>query len=124
MFRFALGVLALVCALLAAPPATAQQQAPLVGIDPVRTSLDQIETTARRGADVRALSALADQLNPLRDTLRDKLADLAPRLADIDARLKSLGPAPAAKHGAGPRSARQNPDNGAAAARSVWETRV
>lgn len=81
---------------LLALPLAAQQQAPLVGIDPIRASLDQIETSAQRGANMRALADQTEQLNPLRDTLRAKLADLAPRLADLDARLKSLGPAPAA----------------------------
>ncbi|MBV8840727.1 MAG: mechanosensitive ion channel family protein [Alphaproteobacteria bacterium] len=97
MFRFAPGVrpLALVLLLAFTALAAAQQQAPLVGIDPIRASLDQIETTARRSADMRALADQSEQLNPLRDTLRAKLADLAPRLADLDARLKSLGPAPA-----------------------------
>jgi small-conductance mechanosensitive channel len=72
------------------------QQAPLVGIDPVRASLDQIETTTKRGGlGVRALSDMSQQLSPLRDTLRDKLAELEPRLADLDARLKGLGATPA-----------------------------
>src|SRR5258708_39100151 len=99
MFRFAtllrLSGLALAVALVFASVALAQQ-APLVGIDPIRASLDQIETTAKRGGlRVRALSDLSQQLPPMRDTLRDKLADLEPRLADLDARLKGLGPAPA-----------------------------
>jgi potassium efflux system protein len=99
MFRFAtllrLSGLALAAALVFASVALAQQ-APLVGIDPVRAALDQIETTAKRGwLGVRALSDLSQQLPPMRDTLRDKLAELEPRLADLDARLKGLGPAPA-----------------------------
>ena len=99
MFRFAtllrMSGLALAAALVFASAALAQQ-APLVGIDPIRASLDQIETTAKRGGlGVRTLSDLSQQLSPLRDTLRDKLADLEPRLADLDARLKGLGAAPA-----------------------------
>ena len=79
-----------------ASAALAQQQAPMVGIDPVRSSLDRIEAAARRGGlGVRALSDLSQQISPLRDDLRDKLADLEPRLADLDARLKGLGAAPA-----------------------------
>ena len=74
----------------------AQQQAPLVGIEPVRAALDQIEATSRRGGSVRAFMELTQSLSPLRDSLRDKLTDLEPRLADLDARLKSLGPPPAA----------------------------
>ena len=74
----------------------AAQQAPLVGIEPIRAALDQIEAQARRGGlGVRALGDLSQRLSPLRDDLRDKLADLEPRLADVDARLKGLGPAPA-----------------------------
>jgi potassium-dependent mechanosensitive channel len=99
MFRFAtllrMSGLALAVALAFASAALAQQ-APLVGIDPIRASLDQIETTAKRGGlGVRTLSDLSQQLSPLRDSLRDKLADLEPRLADLDARLKGLGAAPA-----------------------------
>jgi len=72
------------------------QQAPLVGIDPVRAALDQIEASARSsGLRSRALTDLSQRLPPLREQLRDKLTDLEPRLADIDARLKGLGPAPA-----------------------------
>src|SRR5438309_8659113 len=99
MFRFATTLrsfgLALAAALILMASAAAQQ-APLVGIDPVRASLDQIETTTKRGGlGVRTLGDLSQQLSPLRDTLRDKLADLEPRLADLDARLKGLGAAPA-----------------------------
>lgn len=74
----------------------AAQQAPLVGIDPIRASLDQIEREARTGRQgVRTLTELGQRISPLRDQMRDKLADLEPRLADVDARLKGLGPAPA-----------------------------
>src|SRR5881394_1535157 len=98
MFRFAtvvqrLGlVLAVFLALATAGPA---QQAPLVGIEPIRAALDQIEAAARRGGlGVRALTDLSQRLGPLREDLRDKAAELEPRLADIDARLKGLGAAP------------------------------
>ena len=77
-------------------PLAHAQQAPLVGIDPIRASLDQIETQTRRSTlRVNALTELAQRISPLRDDLRDKLADLEPRLADVDARLKGLGAAPA-----------------------------
>jgi len=102
MFRFvtmvrALAVLALLaCASLACVSLAAAQQAPLVGIDPIRAALDQIEAQSRRGGlGMRTLSDLSQRLSPLRDDLRDKLADLEPRLADLDARLKGLGAAPA-----------------------------
>jgi len=72
------------------------QQALFVGIEPIRASLDQIEAAAKAGRHgVRSLTDLAQQIGPLRDQMRDKLADLEPRLADIDARLKGLGAAPA-----------------------------
>jgi potassium efflux system protein len=95
MFRFAtrFGLLAILLTLAAGAFA---QQAPLVGIDPIRTSLDQIEATARRaGLRSQALTDLSQRLSPLRDQLRDKIADLEPRLAGLDARLKGLGTAPA-----------------------------
>jgi len=97
MFRFATVVRALaMLALLACASLAAAQQAPLVGIEPIRTALDQIEAQARRGGlGMRTLTDLSQRLPPLRDDLRDKLADLEPRLADVDARLKGLGPAPA-----------------------------
>ena len=99
MFRFATVVqrLGLILAfLLALSPAVFAQQAPLVGIDPIRASLDQIETSAK-DSRLRAstLTELSQRISPLREQLRDKLSDLEPRLADIDARLKGLGPAPA-----------------------------
>jgi len=98
MFRFAMvHRFGLVLAILLALAADAlAQQAPLVGIDPIRTSLDQIEATARRaGLRTQALTDLSQRLSPLRDQLRDKIADLEPRLAELDARLKGLGPVPA-----------------------------
>src|SRR5215207_3070187 len=84
MFRFATVVRALaLLAQLACAGLAAAQQAPLVGIEPVRAALDQIETQARRGGlGVRALSDLSQRLSPLREDLRDKLADLEPQLAD------------------------------------------
>jgi potassium efflux system protein len=99
MFRFAafihrtllgcLVVLTLATAALA-------QQAPLVGIDPIRAALDQIEQTSRQtGLGVQALTDLSQRISPLRDQMREKLTDLEPRLADLDARLKGLGAAPA-----------------------------
>src|SRR5436305_599719 len=99
MFRFATVVqrLGLALAVLVVFVAGGSaQQAPLGGLDPIRASLDQIETAARRGGlGVRALGDLSQRLGPLRDALHDKAADLEPRLADLDARLKGLGPAPA-----------------------------
>ena len=92
LFRALAVAMLLACA--APGLAQAQQQAPLVGIDPIRVSLDQIEVATRRATNARMLNDLIQSLGPLRDSLRDKRADLEPRLADLDARLKSLGPAP------------------------------
>jgi len=63
MFRFAtllrMSGFALAAALVFASAALAQQ-APLVGIDPIRASLDQVEATAKRGGlGVRALAQCA-----------------------------------------------------------------
>ena len=97
MFRFATVIRALVAlAFLFCAVIAVAQQAPLVGIDPIRVALDQIEMQAQRSTlRMNALTELAQRLSPLRDDLRDKLADLEPRLADVDARLKGLGAAPA-----------------------------
>src|SRR3954464_5975336 len=92
----ALRTLALAAALALFAFVATAQQAPLVGIDPIRASLDQIEAAPQAGGlRSRTLNDLAQRISPLREQLRDKLADLEPRLADIDARLKGLGPAPA-----------------------------
>jgi potassium-dependent mechanosensitive channel len=99
MFRFAtvirmLGLLAVVAAFVST--AAAQQQAPLVGIDPIRAALDQVEAASRRGGlRTQALTDLSQRLSPLREQLRDKISDLEPRLSEIEARLKGLGPLPA-----------------------------
>ncbi len=93
MVRFALRIVPLwVLALLVfAPLAAAQQQAPLVGIEPMRASIDQIEVASRRSPTVNELIDLSQSLGPLRDQIRDKLADLEPQFADVQARLKGLG---------------------------------
>ena len=97
MFRFATVVRALAALAFVGWATFAHaQQAPMVGIEPIRTTLDQIETQSRRSTlGVNALTELAQRISPLREGLRDKLADLEPRLADVDARLKGLGAAPA-----------------------------
>ncbi|MGB9365715.1 MAG: hypothetical protein WCE79_06860, partial [Xanthobacteraceae bacterium] len=97
MFRFATIVRVLAAlAFLACASLAHAQQAPLVGIDPIRATLDQVETQSRRSTlGVNALTELAQRISPLRDDLRDKLADLEPHLADVDARLKGLGAPPA-----------------------------
>jgi small-conductance mechanosensitive channel len=89
-----LGVVLVAALFVLAPQVCAQQQAPLVGIDPIRVSLEQMERAARRDShNVRALLDLAQSLTPVRENLRDKLADLEPRLIEVDASLQALGPA-------------------------------
>jgi small-conductance mechanosensitive channel len=79
-----------------APVSHAQQQAPMVGIEPIRATLGEIEAAMRRGGlSMRTLGELTERLLPLRDQLRAKVTDLEPRLAEADARLKQLGPPPA-----------------------------
>ena len=99
MFRFATVVQRLgfaLAVLLALAAGSFAQQAPLIGIEPIRAALDQIEATVRRGGlGVRGLSDLSQRLGPLREDLREKAAELEPRLTDLDARLKGVGPAPA-----------------------------
>src|SRR5215212_7165874 len=94
-FAIALRILALAAAFAVFAPLALAQQAPLIGIDPIRASLNEIETAAKSGGlRSRALTDLTQRIAPLRDQLRDKLSELEPRLTDIDARLKGLGPAP------------------------------
>jgi potassium efflux system protein len=98
MFRFAavIRMLGLIAILAGFVSTAAAQQAPLVGLDPIRASLDQVEAAARRGRlGVQALTDLSQRLAPLREQLRDKITDLEPRLAELDARLKGLGAPPA-----------------------------
>ena len=108
--------LIVVLATMAGSLAPAQDSAPLVGLDPIRLSLDQIEAAARRGGvTVRALYDLGQSLAPVRDDIGAKLADLEPRLADLDVRLQRLGPAPAKE---------APPENGAVAAERARLTQL
>ena len=49
----------------------------------------------RDDVSAEALADLRDRLNTAADALRSKLAELAPRVHDVEERLKQLGPAPA-----------------------------
>ena len=61
-----------------------------------RLALDRIdETFKREGLSVQALFDLAQSINPVRAALLAKIAQLEPRLAQVDAALGHLGPAPA-----------------------------
>src|SRR6476619_1397070 len=84
MARFANALAGLVLAVLLWGGAALAQQAPFVGIEPLRNTLDQIEAAAKGSRQgVRTLTDLGQRLSPLRDEIRDKIVDLEPRLADL-----------------------------------------
>jgi potassium efflux system protein len=61
----------------------------------IRLLLDRIEVTLKReGLSAQALYDLGQTLNPARDQLRGRIADLEPKFAQIEERLKQLGPPP------------------------------
>jgi potassium efflux system protein len=96
-----IGVLLIVAAaaFMAGAPASAQQPAQpthLAALESLKLSLDQLELAINR--DDLSVSALVDlwrQLVPVRDEIRARRADIEPQLAQIEARLKELGAAPA-----------------------------
>src|SRR6185295_12860841 len=82
---------------LVASPVAAQQAATpdLAQLETAKLELDRIEGALK--LDIRSAQAVYDlgkSVNPVRDALRAKIAELEPRLAQADARLKQLGPAP------------------------------
>ncbi len=80
-----------------ADAAAREREPPLARLEPIRLQLEQIETAARReNASDDALAQMRASLDPLRETLRAETGNLEQRLADADARLKQLGPQPAA----------------------------
>jgi small-conductance mechanosensitive channel len=82
--------------LLAWPVAAQQAATPdLAQLEAAKLELDRIEGALK--LDIRSAQAVYDlgkSVNPVRDALRAKIAELEPRLAQADARLKQLGPAP------------------------------
>ena len=82
--------------LLASPVAAQQAATPdLAQLETAKLELDRIEGALK--LDIRSAQAVYDlgkSVNPVRDALRAKIAELEPRLAQADARLKQLGPAP------------------------------
>lgn len=106
--RLRLCVATFVVALLAfvvAPAALAQTSdtsesaanaAPTQRLETARSSLDEIEAALNRpGLSVRLLAHLRAILSDTRDRLRGVLDEVEPRFAEIESRLKELGPAPA-----------------------------
>jgi len=62
----------------------------------IRLLLDRMEVTLKReGLSAQTLYDLGQTLNPARDQLRERIADLEPKFAKIEERLKQLGPPPA-----------------------------
>ena len=70
---------------------------------PVPPSIEIDSSLKREGLPVQVLFDLGQMLDPVRDELYAKIADLEPRLAQVDGQLKQLGPVPA--QGAPPESA-------------------
>jgi small-conductance mechanosensitive channel len=73
------------------------QQAGIAMLEPVRRALERIEIEAAMAPDRRSAAVLAElrrAAGAMREQLRERLADLEPRLAEADARLKQLGPPP------------------------------
>ncbi len=91
LLALALASIAFTLAAAAQPPADPAEQ-----LDRIRLALDRVEAALKReGLPVQALYDLGQTLNPLRQELRGAIAGLEPRLAQVDAGLKQLGPAPA-----------------------------
>ena len=66
------------------------------GFEAIRLLLDRMEVTLKReGLSAQTLYDLGQTLNPARDELRGQIADLEPKFAQIEERLKQLGPPPA-----------------------------
>lgn len=68
----------------------------IAAIEPLRDAIDQIETSLR-SPDIgdSTLVQHRGRLEPARDDLREMIAALEARLADVETRLKQLGDAPA-----------------------------
>ena len=78
--------------------ASAQQSQPpaLVSLDQARVALDRIEATLKGNLlSTDVLVDLSRSATPIRDSLRDKIANIEPRFSRAEARLKQLGPPPA-----------------------------
>ncbi|MGE0751579.1 MAG: DUF3772 domain-containing protein [Variibacter sp.] len=86
-----------------AAPATAPQAQPSVDVppslaklDPLKKQLDEVQDTLRQenlSADV--LTKLRQTTITVADTLNDRIGQMTPRVAEAQARLNQLGPAPA-----------------------------
>jgi small-conductance mechanosensitive channel len=82
--------------LLSAVSASAQSEA-AASVEASRLALDQLETTLKNERlSTDELVDLAAKGVPIRDALQRQIAELKPQAAQAEARLKQLGPAPAA----------------------------
>jgi potassium efflux system protein len=92
-----LALLAVLLTALWVLPAGAQQASGAVpGLEAAKAELDRIDTALKReGLTVQALYDLGKSLTPVREDLRNRIAEAEPKLAQAEARLKQLGPAPA-----------------------------
>jgi small-conductance mechanosensitive channel len=79
-------------------PAAAEQgsDSDPAGFEAIRLLLERVEGTLKReGLSAQTLYDLGRTLNPARDELHGRIADLEPKFAQIEERLKKLGPPPA-----------------------------
>jgi potassium efflux system protein len=95
----ALMAVALLC-VACARPCSAQQRGDLppdsAKLETARLALDRLEASFRRETlSVQALFDLGQAINPIREELRGKIAELEPRRAQLEVQLKQLGPPPA-----------------------------
>jgi small-conductance mechanosensitive channel len=66
------------------------------GFEAIRLLLERVEVTLKReGLSAQTLYDLGRTLSPARDELHGRIADLEPKFAQIEERLKKLGPPPA-----------------------------
>lgn len=79
----------------AASAAAASVAVPTARLETARSALDEIEAALNReGLSARVLAHLRSILNDTRERLRGVVEEVEPRFAEIDTRLKQLGPAP------------------------------
>ncbi len=94
--RTIIALLLAACLFATSAPAETSAIGDSTDLETTRLLLDRVETSLKRdGLSVQTLYELGRTLVPARDELRAKVASLAPRLAQAEARLKQLGPPPA-----------------------------
>src|SRR5262249_46227861 len=68
----------------------------IAALDPIKASLDTIESASRGVSNDQTLVEAIERLAPVRDQLRDEIDILERRLAEADKRLKEIGDPPPA----------------------------